>query len=1450
MTRLLSLTTLLLAVLMTACEPKSKKTELTTLDYQEASEVYKEYITAYSDGILSRTSPIQVRFTTPIVEQNQIGETAPSEILQISPAIEGTAVWETRYKLKFTPKNWLPSNQKYTVQVNLDQLYSKDDLKVDQPFSFEFKVRQQAYEVDIRGFRDQNADDFDMIRLQGKVKTADAAKQDEVEKILKIDKDKYPEMVVVWTHPSNSYDHLFELQNIKRTNKEGSDLLLEWDGEAIGVNRQLVDTFEIPSYNFEVIGAKVVQEQEPYILIQYSTPLKQVQDLTGLVDIQGYSYGHETVIDGSELRIYPSGNIEGAYTIVLAGSIKNAKGESGDLSEWELYFEDIKPQVRLVGDGGTIIPKSEGLYFPFEAVNLKAVDVEIFKVYENNVLQFLQDQQINDDYKLSYVGKIIKQQRIFLQEKEPMADLAQWTRYHLDLNDMIQQEPGAIYQVRISFRKSYATYKCNGEDVGATELKKMNDGFDMNEDGEYISFFSQFNYYNYDYDLRKDPCYEDYYNHRRFIKHNVMASNLGIVAKRTEDRACFVAVTDLLTTQPIADVEITLYDYQQQPIASTRTGEDGTILFKLTDKTKPFVLVAAHQGQKGYLKILDGYNLPMSRFEVSGTRPYKGIKGEIYGERGVWRPGDSLYLTLVLEDEQAHLPKHHPVTFELSDPQGRLYEKRVVAENLNGMYSFHTNTRMDAPTGNWRLNATIGGVSFSKPIKIETVKPNRLKIETTLEEKKQLYAKDINLSTQLNLRWLHGAIAKNLKASVDLSLSSIGTNFEGFRKYEFDDPARPAYSSEEMNLFSDKVDENGKAEIKAQLLDEDVPPPGFLRAGFTIRAFEKGGDASVDNFYLSLSPFTHYVGVKVPKNKYQENRLGIEKTSEVEVVSLDEQGEPAANRKLTVGIYRLEWSWWWDRQEENLNKFNSMKHTKAVEQLELTTDAQGKGILSIEPKSWGRYMLRVCDSISGHCSGEIYYAGSPWDDGNTANKKNASMLIFNTDKKKYTVGEEVTLQIPTGSTGRALLTLENGTDIIKHDWIDIQKNETGLQEYKFNVNADMAPNIYAHITLMQPHAQTLNDLPIRSYGVIPIMVEDPATHLKPVLDMPNELAPNSTVALNIKEETGKAMTYTIAIVDEGLLDLTNYKTPDLWETFYSKEALGIRTWDMYDYVLGAYGDQLDRILSIGGGAADDADEAKKAIRFKPMVRFLGPFELKAGAAATHQVEIPNYIGSVRTMVVAGHKSAYGKVDKVTPVKTPLMVLATLPRVLSPTEEIKLPVTLFAMDDKIKEVEVEVKTNDLTRVQGLTKQKISFDRSGEKMVFFDLTVNDMAGIATFDIIAKSGKEKAKYTMEIDVRNPNPYITKVSSQVVEDKSSWQTSFKTIGTKGTNGVLLEVSSIPPINLNKRLEYLIRYPHGCIEQTTSSGFPQLVVSNLTPLDEDKKNEIEKNINATILRI
>ncbi len=1414
---------------------------------REIPESVSSYLYAYTSGEISKADPIRIRFTNALISSDNIGTEVDKGILSFQPDIKGEATWEDDRTIYFKPNDYLPAKQNYIGTVFLKKLFKKlpKDAKV---FDFDFQVKEQNFYVRFGGLRSTDAANAKNQRLEGYIYTNDIAESNEVEKLLNVNyPDQNPE--IRWEHSSDKLRHDFFIENIIRK-KEDAELQVDWNGKPMNVKNKGNKTFVVPGINnFQIMDARVVQGDDQHVLIFFSDPLLKSQALEGLVRISDYNGKLRFTIDGNQLLVYTGSQLKGERTVTIeAGLRNNLDAKTKNRIEWSLFFEEPKPELRLVGNG-VIIPDNDGLIFPFEAINLNAVDIEVFKIYNNNILQYLQTNQINGYYQLEQVGRIILQKQVSLKDLNPNANMEIWTRYALDLSKLMVQDPNSIYQIRLGFRPEYSSYHCDGDSDDEESMQIVEDPFD--EEGELRSIWD-YGYYGYEgyyrgftYEHRENPCFPAYYNRDNFIRRNVLASNLGILAKAGTDGEMQLFVTDLRSTKPVAGISLDIYDYQQQIIKSTTT--DGEGMAKVDLKTKPFVVVANRGEEKGYLKLQDPNVLSLSKFDVSGTRTQKGIKGYIYGERGVWRPGDSLYLNFVLEDKNNKLPENHPITFELYDSRNQLQQKFTTSENVNNVYPLPIATASDDPTGNWRASVYLGGATFSKTLKIETVKPNRLKIKLDFG-KEELSVNDMPLSSKLQVNWLHGAPARNLKAKIEMQLRSVNTTFKKYGDYEFDDPARKVTSSFKT-IFDGTVNDNGEAVVKANFKGNKYLP-GKMKSDFRIRAFEKGGGFSEDNFSVIYHPFESYVGVSVPRNRYGSKRIDHEKGGTVDFVAVDKKGEILKNRKLKIGLYRAQWRWWWEHDNSNIGLYNTSSHYNALDSFNVSTDNKGLAKWNLKVGSWGRYLVRVCDQESGHCSGEFFYAGYPWwGEDNSRHREAAAMLMFSSDKKKYNVGDNVELRIPSSKGGRALITIESGSKVLSSQWLDTKAEET---VFNFKANPEMAPTVYAHVSMIQPHGQVKNDLPIRMYGVIPINVEDPDTRLKPVIKMADVLKPEEKVKIEIQEESGQPMAYTVAVVDEGLLDLTRFKTPNPWDVFYAREALGVKTWDVYDHVLGAYGGQLERVLSIGGDGEIAKEKGKpKANRFKPVVHHFGPFYLKKGEKAKHEFVMPNYVGSVRTMVVASNKGAYGSTEKTTPVKKPLMILATLPRVIGPGERLKVPVNVFAMEDKVKNVNISIKeTTGLVKILGNSSRQISFNRTGDQLVNFEIEVPEKTGIAKFVVNAKGAGEKASQEIEIEVRNPNPYITNVYAGVLQSGVKWNKDFNLPGVEGTNSITLEVSNIPPINLGKRLYYLIRFPYGCVEQTTSSVFPQLYVGEMMEIDDVKKRDISYNIKAGIEKL
>jgi uncharacterized protein YfaS (alpha-2-macroglobulin family) len=1212
---------------------------------------------------------------------------------------------------------------------------------------------------------------------------------------------------------------------------------------------------------FRFLSARRIDDPENGLELTFSEPLSETQNLKGLIEVPE-TPDAALQIKENKIYVFIDANRTGKLTLKVHEGIENAEGNKLGTSHTLSFSEiNLKPQVQLLTEAA-ILPDSKNLTVPFRAVNLYAVDLRVIRIYENNILMFLQSNSLRSALEMRRAGRLVYKKRLLLN-RDVSKDIHHWQDYSVDLAGVMKQEPGAIYRIVLSFRQDYSAYPCDGMESNAPKFADDDDltpveanALTEQESAEWDKPETYFYYDNgidtdysvYDWRERDNPCHPSYYmQSERAAACNVIASNLGVIAQQNAGNRLWLTVSDLLTTQPVAQAVSTVYNYQLQPIGTAVTDANG--FAELDPQGVPFAVVTEAGKQKTYVRVVDGEELSTSRFDVGGKQMKKGLKGYIYGERGVWRPGDTLHITFVLEDRERRIPSGHPVALEVYNPQGQFYLKQVSTQGVNGFYTFDVPTRTDDPTGVWNAYVKIGGASFHKSLHIETVKPNRLKINLGLP---QLLRPEAELPVSLSSAWLTGATAAYLKADVELSLTKVKTQFAAYEPYNFNDPAT-SFTHATSEVFEGKTDDKGNAVINLKLPDAS-DAPGMLNATLTARVYEPGGDASIYTQTVPFSPYDAYVGINLHQPKGEFDYLETDRDQLFDIVTLTPEGEPVDRTSLTYQIYRIDWSWWWDNRNSSFATYINNSSVTPVASGKLMTTG-GKAILKfrVDYPDWGRYLIYVKDTESGHATGGTIYMDWPDWRGRSGRKdpENAKMLVFSLDKPSYEVGETATAIIPASAGGRALISIESGSTVLKREWVEMPAQQD--MRYTFRVTPEMAPNVYMQIMLLQPHAQTVNDLPIRLYGVMPVVVTDRNTLLQPQIDLPKVLRPEEPFRITVSEQSGRPMTYTLALVDDGLLDLTAFKTPNPWNEFYAREALGVRTWDMYDDVLGATAGRYGTMFSTGGDEAlKPADE--KANRFRPVVKFIGPVTLPAGQTQTHTLTLPMYVGSVRVMVVAGQDGAYGSAEKSAFVRTPLMMLSTLPRVLSTNEEVLMPVNIFAMESDVKQVSVSVKSIEGADIEVEDKpavKQLEFEQPDTKMVYFRLKTGAATGKAVIRLTASSDSRQTHETIEIEVRNPNPPIVLRRSGWVEAGKEIRVPY-TLSNASLEGssLTLEVARIPSVDITRRLDFLYNYQHQCTEQITSRALPLLFIGRFKELDDAEKNSVKANVEEAINRL
>lgn len=1442
--RLLIPVFLLLVVLSCGDEKKTdtlfpfrKQKDLSSLMVPIDKE-FDEYIAGYTTGVVSVNSPITIQFTPAFAAK--VRKETPAGLFSFEPAIRGKAEWTDNMTLTFKPAKILESGTIYTGKLHLRKIADVRESLGEFPIVIKTINKDLMVTTGIL----ECQPDGKTYTLNGEITASDYIPSREAEGYLKARLGR-KRLEILWDH-SDYLVHRFRVVNIERSSARGK-LELEWDAGQSRARHKGSATVNIPPEGeFSVIDLIMNRDNDKTINVVFSDPLDVSGDLEGLVWFSP-EIALTTTINSNVLTIIPEVTATGSTGLNIESTLKSAGGIPLPAPfHTNIDFSPAKPEIQLAGNG-VIIPSSKNLIFPFKAVNLKAVDIKIIKVYEDNLPFYLQDNDLNTPgYSVKRFGRPVYTGKIDLLNP-PSGVPGGWNLYTVDLADYINIEPGILYRVELSFRPSYSLYPCEFTEEMKQYEEYLEAAMELNRDqwddpDNYYSDSDDLIYYNWGFSWRErdNPCKAAYFNPDRKVIRNILASNFGIIAKKGTDNKLTVFVNDLLSALPLGEVKITAYDLQLQELANGTTDRNGTAV--LSFDRQPFLITARKDKDRNYLKVNEGSSLSLSTFDVSGVRPEKGIKAFVYGERDLWRPGDSIFLSVFIKDLNKAIPADHPVIFELVNPMGQVVDNQVQKPGTRNLLVFKSLTSPDAVTGDYKARLRLGGAVFEKRIRVETIKPNRLRIDLNFPSG---FLRVTSGATRGNLgaKWLNGANAGNLRATVEYLLKPGKTIFDKYRQYNFDDPAINFYS-ETKKLFEGFLDENGNSEIIFRPGD-DIRAPGMLNAIFTVKVAEKGGDESITQNAFPFAPYPEFAGINVPVLNERNRMLFTDRENEVRIVTVDPDGNPVST-SAEITVYKISYNWWWESDQENLASYISNNIYKPVITRTIrTSGGQGTFNFKIDGNEWGRYFIRA-SLPSGHSTGMVVLIDWPWEYGIKGKAEGATLISVSTDKDKYNPGDEVKLTFPAPENSRVIVTIENSTSVLE----EIRSVSTlGNTEVRFRVKPGMAPNVYASVNIIQPHAQTMNDMPIRLRGVVPVMVEDPETRLRPEISLPDEVRSGREFEINVREAGNKPMTYTIAVVDEGLLNLTGFKTPDPWGYFYAREALGVQTWDVYDQVLGAYGGTLQRLFAIGGDETTIDRSAYKTRRFVPVVRFLGPFTLGAGKRATHRVSLPMYTGSVRTMVIAGNDISFGIAEKNVAVRDPLMILATAPRSVSPGDKVSLPVTIFVQKDNLKNIDLFASGNDLITFSEKVKS-ITITGTGERDEKFAFTVGDRTGMARINVRASGGGEEAIHDLNLEIRSPNVPETRSEMKILRPGERYTASFRPFGIPGSDNAKIEVSHLPSVNLEKNLGYLFNYPHACTEQLISGAFPRLWLDELLPGSSINNDKAATGVRDVISRI
>lgn len=897
----------------------------------------------------------------------------------------------------------------------------------------------------------------------------------------------------------------------------------------------------------------------------------------------------------------------------------------------------------------------------------------------------------------------------------------------------------------------------------------------------------------------------------------VLITDIGIVAKHGLDD--FLVWTASYTNlAPIVGATVRILSYQNQVLASGVTDAKGLFRAKvspqlMSDKT-PYLIMVEKGADTSFL-LYDKFRVDTTGLDVSGAVvPATGYTAFVYGERDIYRPGETLEGLAVVRDTHLVAPPAMPVTIRLSDPQGRKIGEKTSVTGAEGVITLRQALPAQSLTGAYNLELVAGETVIGQyRFQVEEFVPDRISVAVKPEAASA--GPGQKLPFAVNGRYLFGAPAGDLPVEARARLVKAAFAPKGFEAYAFGDPER---SFEDQEIFQEtgNLDAGGKASFEASLPDA-LSPPAALEAVFTARVREGGGRGVTGLARLPVHVYPAYPGLK--RLKSQAATPGRPMTFDFVTVAPD--GSLVDTPALTATLLRDTWQTVLRKAPDGSFKYESTRDAKTLE-TKTVAAPKGKGAVAFTPPSFGSYRLVLRDPASGAACQLEFYAGgfgySPWA------VENPARLELKADKKDYTAGETAKLQVRAPFGGKLLVTVE-GTNVRDVMLLDLPGN-TG--DITVPIKADYLPGVYVTATLVRKASDATSGSSSRAFGAVHLSVERASGKLPVTVSAPDSMRPDGKLTATVTAPPGSLV--TLAAVDEGILQLVAQKTPNPFTFFYAKRQLQVETYDTFSLLLPEVPPLLGKALAGGGDGMEDLSgfvrtqsPAQRTVAF-----WSGPVRVDDTGKAEVSFDIPSFQGQVRLMAAGLSGRRFAAAEATTIVKSPLVLLPSFPRFLSFTDTAQTAMTVRNDTGQDGTFTVRLEVTGPATVEKPERQ-VAIAKGGTATVVFPVTAGKTEGLLDCVATVDGGGESSRDTFQIPVRSPLPARTSIQSGAMETAALTLPELASAEfLPGTARRDITVGRFPLIRFTGNLKALLAYPYGCIEQTVSRAFPLLYFADL----------------------
>ncbi len=1062
-----------------------------------------------------------------------------------------------------------------------------------------------------------------------------------------------------------------------------------------------------------------------------------------------------------------------SYTLTLKKGVKSVFGRelTEDYSQ-VVSFSDPVPGISFTEHNAIYLSTRGERNLGVNIVNVPKVKISVFKIFENNIQHYLRQGQNWDYY---YDG-----------ETEEYSDYYTW-------------------QFDENYGKPVMT-----KEIQTRSLQKSGNISLLNLDLNELNFNDS---YKGLYLVKVEASDKKYIQDVQLLS----LSDLGMIVKEGASDI-MVFVNSLRDATPVKGAKLDFISSNNQKVYSAVSDNNGVAIFKNVKQVaagfKLSMVTARYENDFNFV-LFDKTRVETSRFDVGGKRTDNvNYDVFIYGDRDLFRPGDTVHINTIVRTPRWEVVKDIPVKIRLLAPNGREYLNQRHQLNASGAAETRFFIPKQAMTGSYLIEVYSANdvLLASKRISVEEFVPDRIKVTTQLAKAVYLPAEAINL--EITAENLYGTPAGGRRFETELRLKRKQLTSKELLDYSFNVESKniPTLASV---MQQGTTDASGKA--AATLQSAAYRDIGLLEGKIYTTVFDETGRPVNRLNVIDIPTQQVFFGIR-----YFDTWLSTRKPVNLQFAAIDRTGKalPGAQAKIVILKYNYE-----TVIEHDYGRYNymSQKKEKVVFSREMSVKGTGTSVPFIPVES-GEYEVRILAPGSENYVSRTFYAYGWGDtDYSSFEVNREGEVTITADKALYTPGQKARLLFKAPFDGQLLVAIEQD-NVLSYKFLTLANKSASMD---IAVTTDHLPNIYIDATAFRKSGDMSIPLTV-AHGVISLKVDDVSAKLNVAITASEKS--RSGVKQTFTVKTAPDAEVTIAVVDEGILQITDYKTPDPFAWFYQKRALGVSSYDVYALLY----PELKHSSSPAGGEAFDLSRRINPLtgdRVKLISKWSGILKANSSGECSYTIDIPQFSGALRAMAVAYKGRQFGSAEKTMKVADPVIVSMSLPRFLSPGDNCTVAVTMTNTTDKGGSASVTLSSAGPLTVSGKNSSPATLKAGGEAIAVFSVKADKGIGVAIITATVNALGQKFTQQIDIPVRPAAglTFITGTGSVPAGSAKSFKVASD-LYPKGIKSSLI-LSKSPVLEFAKNLDYLVRYPYGCLEQTVSTAFPQLYLADITRL-------------------